>query len=348
MTDPRTLERAVQRLDVWRAPVTTPVTPQGTYKEWMHFCIRLPEFAHGHLIVNLSFMERVLPAGTVRVPRVTVLAHTDRWRGRIESIEAKAVHAEPGSCDIRLGTVELRFREGHFLLTVRSPELDADLRLIPAVLPTVRSTVVLGPGSAMHWVAVSYLKTSGAVRMHGRRIEVADAPTYHDHNWGHFRWGSDLAWEWGFAHAGGSPADYTVVFIRVSDGSRHRTLSQGALLWQRGEHRRTFHDREIRVASSGTFCCERPLTVPGPMGLLAPGAASGVPAKFSMAAADGVDQLEIEFEPTAIARIAMPSEVDDSRVVLLNEAAGRALVRGRLGGENFQFDSSSVVEFVRG
>ena len=48
--------RAIADVDGWRAE---PAERGGgaKYKEWMHFCVRLPSTQLGQLLVNLSIMD---------------------------------------------------------------------------------------------------------------------------------------------------------------------------------------------------------------------------------------------------------------------------------------------------
>ena len=200
----------------------------------------------------------------------------------------------------------------------------------------------------MHWVVIPRLEASGWVEVGGRRLELARALTYHDHNWGHFRWGEDLSWEWGFVNPTDPACPWSVVFVRVSDGGRHRTLSQGALVWNQDVNVRTFQNREIDVRLEGTGAGPRPFTIPPIAGLLAPGASSGVPARLALRA-DGLDdELAIDYEIASGARIVVPSDVDDFGYVLLNETSGPARVRGTTRAGDFDFTGPAIVEFVRG
>jgi hypothetical protein len=180
---------------------------------------------------------------------------------------------------------------------------------------------------------------------------LVSALAYHDHNWGHFRWGADLSWDWGYVHPLDPGCPWTLVFLRISDGLRHRALSQVALLWHHGEHVRTFQDHELSFELTGVHGGARPLTLPRVMNLLVPGSASGVPALLALHAhgrdAQG-DRLELRFETVAHSRIAVPSDSDAFGVMLLNETVGRAHVRGQTHLGAFEFAGTAVVEFVRG
>jgi len=195
---------------------------------------------------------------------------------------------------------------------------------------------------------VPRLEATGWVTVAGRRFLLSGELAYHDHNWGHFRWGEDLSWEWGFVNPADPHCPWSVVFVRVSDGQRHRTLSQGVLLWKDDVNVRTFQNREISVRLEGAHTEARPLTLPKIAGLLVPGASSGVPARLILEATGQGDSLALTFDVASKARIAVPSDLDDFRVVLLNETTGGAHVRGVTERGRFDFRGPAIVEFVRG
>jgi hypothetical protein len=342
------VDRAVRKLDAWRRPPLAEPTERGAYKEWFHFCVRLPGAPSGHLLVNLNLTERSLPSGRVRTARVIALAHTDDWEGHVEAVTDDEVVGAAGQVDLRFGATSLALSRGVFELRLRAGKLRADLRLRPLVLPTGASNVSFGNGYGMQWVAVPRLEASGTVTLGERRICLDRALAYHDHNWGSFRWGADLAWDWGFVHPSDACNPWDVVFVRVSDGSCHRTISQGVIVWRGDRYLQAFHDHEVSFDAKGTHVGPRPLTLPGVMGLLVPGAASGVPAQLRVRAAALGDEISIDYAPASKARVVVPSDVNGFRTVLLNETQGSARVSGRIGNASIAYQGNAIVEFVRG
>jgi hypothetical protein len=345
---PPPLAWAVPQVDGWRQRLTGPASAAGTYKEWMHFCVCLPGSPAGHLLLNVNVSETRQGRSAVRVPRLMIMAATGAWSGSVESFTPEAVVAEPGGLDVRLGETSISWRGDAFHLSLQTAKISGELALRPLVLPTVSSCVTFGQGRVMHWVVIPRLEASGWVLVGGRRLQLERALAYHDHNWGHFQWGGDLSWEWGFVNPLDARCPWSAVFVRVSDDRRHRTLSQGLLVWKRESLARTFQNRELRMELQGTHAGARPVTVPGIASLLVPGAASGVPARVRVEIADRQDRLRIDYTTESKARIALASEVDPFRSILLNETCGRAMVTGSLGPDRLDFEGTAVMEFVRG
>jgi hypothetical protein len=329
------------RLDGWHRPFTGPAG-DGAYKEWMHFCVALQ--GGGHLLVNLNVTEH----GDRRTPRLVVLAWDGCWSGKVETFDDDEVAGRPGRLNVRLGRNALEWRDRAFHLSLSLGDIAAELCLRPDTPPTVTTSVALGADSTLHWVVVPRLSATGWLRLGSRAQIIQDRLAYHDHNWGDFRWGGELSWEWGFVHSTRSGHAWDLVLARVSDGAGHRTISQSALLWRAGRLVRVFQNRELALTLEGAAPRARPFTVPPVASLLAPGTSSGVPERFLIRARGMHDVLDVTYRVAESARVALPSEADPLKLVLLNETCGRACVRGTVASKPLEFEGAAMMEFVRG
>jgi hypothetical protein len=343
----RALDRAVPRVDAWRGAPIGVASEGASYKEWMHWCVRLPGEAGGHLLVNLNVTEAGAPSFRRR-PRLIVLAERAGWSGLVEDFADDAVVGSAGTLDLAMGRNSLRWQRGAFRLSLETSDIAAELTLRPLVLPTVPTRVSLGEGRSIHWVAIPRLEAHGWARVGAERMKLEGTTAYHDHNWGHFRWGGDLSWEWGFVNASALDDARSAVLVRVSDRGGHRVLGQSLLLWEGDSLTRTFQDRELRIALEGTDLGPRAFTVPPLASLLVPGTSAGVPASLTAVGTRGGDVLGFTFETASRARVAIPSDVDPFRLVLLNETSGRARVEGVIEGQPVAFEGAGIMEFVRG
>jgi hypothetical protein len=182
----------------------------------------------------------------------------------------------------------------------------------------------------------------------GRRAErAAAAPAYHDHNWGHFRWGDDFSWEWGSVLPTDPRSEWSAVHVRMADRGRSVLRYQGLTLWRGAEPLRVFLDEEIRVEHEGCLDLRRPLKIPRVMRMLSPGAASDVPRRIEIIARGGGDELSVRFLPEDAAQVVIPSEIDPEGVTILNEVSGRTVMEGRVRGERVRMEGSGVFELVR-
>src|SRR5438552_17007366 len=96
VSDP--MQLALIRLDaVKRAPDGAPV-PATAFKEWFHFCVRLPG---GHLIVNFSLLDRVSGERAWTEAYLTVMSSWPSWRGFVRAFPIDSVRARRGEIDLR-------------------------------------------------------------------------------------------------------------------------------------------------------------------------------------------------------------------------------------------------------
>ncbi len=344
------IARSVTRVDAWRQSAKSAASDSGSYKEWMHFCVCLADRTHptGHLLVNLNVTDSLLAGARTRNPRLIALGYLGDWTGTLETFGDDAVSGGAGGLDLFLGRNGVSWRDGAYVLVLDAAEIAADLRLRPLVPPTVPSQVSFGGRHSIAWVVVPRLEATGWVRIGGRTLRLERASAYHDHNWGHFRWGGDLAWEWGFVNPADARCPFSVVFARVSDRGRHCTFSQSVLLWRRDSLIRTFQDREVRMTMEGAHPGPRPFTLPRVASLLLPGTSSGVPSRVLVEARGRDEQVTIDLVTSSKARIGIPSDTDPFRLVVLNETCGEARVKGSTRAADLDFAGPAVMEFVRG
>ena len=341
--------RLLERSDFWRRSPASVGGASG-HKEWSYFCILAEEV---DLIVNLSVIDR--PAAVGGAPgcteeaRVALLARVrdGHWYGDVEGCAPGTVALQGGRINARLGRSTLAFRDGAYRLDARvgTGPLTATLALRPISRPALARSVPLGSHEPMHWLVVPRLEATGEVHIGEDRFRFHGCPAYHDHNWGRFSWGGDFAWEWGIALAG-MPMPFSLVYYRITDRGRHRSISQGLLLWRADRHWRTFRDSEIRVRTVGLLRVGRSLRVPRIMSLAIPGTAADIPGRLEVEARSGNEALDIAIDLDDCAQVGLPNDNDDG-MTSISECRGRVIVSGRIFGDLVRFEGPSVIEFHR-
>ena len=321
---------------------------RGGHKEWQYFLVNA---GPGHLLINFSLQDDPWATDPRRaeVARLTLLATGDTWEGGMERFSEAEVHVVPGHIDARFGSNTLRFDKDRYLLSVRLSEhaLAAELELVPTMRPLLFTNHPLAPGERLSWVVVPRLEARGTVTLGGRTHRVDRAPAYHDHNWGHFRWGGDFSWEWAHALPADAAHPWSAVFARMTDRRRASVRYQSLFLWKSGGAVRTFRDRDIRFHHPGRFQPARRLPVPPEMALLAPGLACDLPAGLELSASSGGDTFHLRFAAQALAQVITPGECAPCTVSVLNELSGRVMSRGCIGGEPFELEATGVHELIR-
>jgi hypothetical protein len=193
---------------------------------------------------------------------------------------------------------------------------------------------------------VPRLVARGTVRAAGETIAIDEAPAYHDHNWGHFRWGNDFSWRF-LQMCGDGPADeWSAVMWHVMDGSRNHTRSRGLYLRRGWSEEYVFRGHEVAVTCRGLLRPPSLLRVPPVMAIVASGGACDVPSALRLEARGGDGEVELEFQSESVAQLLVPSEVSPLGAVTLNEISGRCRLTGSAGPHAILLEGPGVLEYV--
>jgi len=325
---------------------------EGDHKEWLHFVVHTPDV---DLLVNFSLVDDVRPEARpgAEVARIVVLTRTrgGSWDGAVERFAPREVSVRGGEVDLRFGANAVRFRDGAFELRValRERPISIALRMKPLVMPAHFNNVRLEAADRpIHWILLPRLEAEGEACIAGETFRFRGAPAYHDHDWGHFHWGRDFAWEWGYSLPTESSNPWSLVFVRMSDRGRHRAYTQALFLWKGARHQRIFRDHELSIASQGFLRVPRVFKLPPVMSLLSPGSAADVPARLEVSAQGRSDEVSFVFESEDVGQVCIPDDVDDDGVTTINEVTGQLRLEGRVRGETVRIESWAMFEFVRG
>lgn len=319
------------------------------FKEWQHFAVLAPAL---DLLVNFSLCDDPYAPDGARpvVGRVVCVVRDEGgWDGDVDQYRGDAVYAARGCTHVVLGASSLVFRDGVFAIdvTMAARPIRVRLRLRPVTMPAYQPSVPMLAAPPLHWAVVPRLEVAGEIEVAGRRHVLDGALAYHDHNWGRFPWGHDVAWDWGFVLPADPASPWTTTFVRLTNRDRTVALAHGALVWRGHELRGVFRERELAAdASLGHARVPRPFKVPRPMALVAPETAVDVPAGLVTRAENDAGWIECACDVDDLAQVLIPSEVDLG-VTIFNEATAAARVRGRLGGEHVAIDGRAVLEFIR-
>jgi hypothetical protein len=332
--------------DFLRAPVLATARPEG-FKEWHHFVV------HGRgcrLLVNFSLASEASRSGEIRLaPRVIVIAHDQRWAGAIERFHDSQLDVSADLGDLTIGANRMIVGPDGYRVAIDLPghDIRGDLHFAPVSRPFVVNNQPVGDGR-MCWLFVPRLRADGWLRIGGQEHRLESDVAYHDHNWGHFRWGDDFGWTWGTILPTEPEDPWSLVFLRMTDRRRLHCLSQALYVWHHDEPAAIFRHAAVQVRSSGVLGRAADCTLPSPMRLLLDGEVPDVPERIEITATRAGDTVHAEFRPQSYARLAQPSEVRLDRSVVLCETSGTARVSGSINGAGIDIDGTGVFEFLHG
>jgi hypothetical protein len=337
------LARALGRLDAFKGPPGARRGHAATTKEWLHFSIHGPGVT---AVVNFSVIGA---GGGPAQARVTVLVHEQGWDGDVEACAADAVVLGRDRLEAAFGRSTLAMRDGAYEIEVALEDRPITMRLSlrPIAAPALKTHIPFGAGATLHWLLVPRLLADGVITVEGREHRLAGAPAYHDHNWGHFAWGGDFTWDWGYGLPASAESPFSVVFTRLGDRARTATSMQALILWKGARQHRVMTGRDVEVIEEGYLRPRRIFKVPRVMALLAPEAATDVPRRIEVRAAAGGDHLRLSIEAEDVAQILVPNE-RDLGITAIHEVHGAARLRGVVRGERVAMEGHGMFELLGG
>jgi hypothetical protein len=170
---------------------------------------------------------------------------------------------------------------------------------------------------------------------------------YHDHNWGSFRWGDDVGWQWASMVPLDRDVPWTAVLVRMTDRSHSAVGTQWLYVWHDAEPAAMFRDRELVVEQQGLLRRPAGATLPAPLALVVPGSASDVPATLTVTATSGRHHVCLRIDPEEYARLTVPADVGGRPVVTLLEIPARMRLTGEVGGTSIDVEGRGVLEHLR-
>jgi hypothetical protein len=316
------------------------------FKEWLHFAVHAPGL---DLLVNFSVVDdiRERARAGAELARVICMLKDTHWDGDLDQYPNHQVGLRVGHFDARYGECSATLEGGKILLRGRLQRrpIEFDLELTPLVVPTPAFNIQLNGCPPIHWLVVPKLSARGWVTRGGQRHVLEDAVAYHDHNWGHFRWGGDFAWEWGAGAPLGGDSPWTFVFVRLTDRGHSRDLTQCVFLWKGARQHRLFRGMELRIWHEGLLRPQRVFKLPRVMAQVAPGSATDIPKKLHFVGEGSGDRIEGVFEAAEVGQVIIPND-DDLGVTIINEVSGELNIEGRVHGDRVFLSCPAIFEFL--
>ena len=325
--------------DTLRPP--PPLDPaRARYKDWLHLNV----FDHAGGSVGLfngslhgapeDARSRVIGTALVHHPALGWLGNTE-----VAGFDTGVVTAR----GIALAQVAVALAPSggtvHAAATFAGDGVVASLAATPQSAPLdVDLPLPFGEGW-ISWRVVPSLALEGRLSLGGDPCDLGRATAYHDHNWGRWRWGDDVGWEWGaFASAGDGE---TIVVSRTTD-REHSTRGPALVTIDRAGRRRAFAGSQADVTCAGRFD-GRLRRIPGALAALhGDRAHPSLPERVVVSARDGFDALELTFTVRAAAQL-VAAEPTRRGYSFIHELVGAWQARRR--GISGSYDSAGLGVF---
>jgi hypothetical protein len=315
----------LERIESLRIPVLA-TDADADWKDWYHFVL-LDLDGGARILANIA----LIGGGARKEIQATLLARGP-WGAAAQHITLgsalshpwpeHAVAAKP--LTVSAPGVELRYAEQHFDLTMhlKRPAVALQLRARPAAAPLfVAEASPFGSGY-IGWGLVPGLEASGKLTVREQSHSIDGWYCYQDHNFGRFRWGEDIGWEWLAAHGCTSSGTALTVILHIRTNRQHDEQSLRYLfVCIDGTMRKLFLGPALRVHWAWSRDSELPLRMPGAMATLMSDKTMRTPVSVEMEAADERDRLTLRVDFDSFVELVTPDN-DQPRYTRIGEASG--------------------------
>jgi hypothetical protein len=339
------LRRTISITDHFRYPGVEDPHPDW-FKEWHHFAIVASDI-EVILNFNVSYDTRLtVPPGTA-LGRLILLVHdANGWDGDIDTFYSRELEVTTGQLDLQMGHNTAFFRDDGFHLSValENRPITLKLHLMPLTYPLLRRRTQVGEGS-ISWLTIPRLVANGEATVGRNVYRITNASAYHDHNWGHWLWGHDFSWHWGYALPENADQPWSLIFDNLMNSARNQRLELRLAVWKDAILQRLFLHGEIEIRHQQFYQSRNIQKFPRIMTLVAPQSTTDVPRVLHIRAKSKDDYMNCTFESQDVAQIVIPNETDLG-VTIINEVSGTLITEGRIKGETVFMTGGGFFEFL--
>ena len=197
------------------------------------------------------------------------------------------------------------------------------------------------------WGLLPGLQATGQLSICGQSLPIStNWFCYHDRNFGRFRWGEDIGWEWFVTHAiceDGTP------IVLVLDKRTNKDHSEPGFpymfIYVRNQLRKVFLGATLNIKWHASELSTIPPRLPGIMALLFSDRKLHIPKALQVTAADERDQITIELSFESIVELVVPDN-QERQYTFIEEVTGSAMVNLKLGEQILQAKGLVYAEYV--
>jgi hypothetical protein len=350
-------EQLLARIEALRIPLDDPASPID-WKDWYHFVL-LDRQGKVRILVNINLMGRpghgeiqvsflvnlasthLLPEERVDMPMATL--------GTTFNLEWQPDMVRRNPLRIQGNGVLLELDGKHSMLQVQDER--AQLSILcqgeaQAMPLLVTEDSPFGSGF-IGWGLVPGLQVMGELSVGEQNFSIdRDWFVYHDHNFGRFRWGEDIAWEWFVAFATCDDGRQITLVLDQRTNKDHSVKDLPYIfLYLDNQLHKVFLGSTLAIHWDWSSSPVMPVRMPGIMASLFADRTLKVPSSLQVEAADERDRLlvNVNFETTM--ELVVPDN-QDRQYSFIEEVTGSVEVSLFLQGETLRAKGFIYGEYV--
>lgn len=350
-------EQLLASVEALRIPLDDRTSPID-WKDWYHFLL-WDKQGKVRVLVNMTLVGRpeqgemqvsflvnlanelLLPEYQVDSPIATFgTAFSLEW-------QPEMVHRNP----LRLvgeGTL-LEINGKHSILEVRDERMQLSIRCQAEAQATpllVTENSAFGSGF-IGWGLVPGLRVMGELSVGGQSFSIDPSWfSYHDRNFGRFRWGEDIGWEWFVAFATCDDGRQITLVLDQRTNKDHSSRGLPYIfVYLDNELQKVFLGSNLSINWQWSSETVLPVRLPGIMASVFSDRTLKVPETLQVEALDEQDRLLVNVNFETIAELIVPDN-QDRQYTFIEEVTGRVEVTLFLKGETLKAKGLVYGEYV--
>ncbi|MEQ8537140.1 MAG: hypothetical protein RIB93_06725 [Coleofasciculus sp. D1-CHI-01] len=197
------------------------------------------------------------------------------------------------------------------------------------------------------WGLIPGLKVSGELSVCGRSFAIdRDWFCYHDRNFGRFRWGEDIGWEWFVAYVTDKKGrSFTLVLDKRTNKNHSMSGLPYIFIYSGTRLRKVFLGATLQIDWDWSATPSLPLRLPGIMASLFGDRTVSMPRQLQVQAADDQDQLLLTMAFDSTSELIVPDN-QSRQYTFIEEVTGAVDVTLVLQGETIPARGFAYGEYV--
>ena len=340
----------VDALESLRIPIENNDCPPD-WKDWYHYILIDPS-GGTKILMNIS-LSGLPGAGEIQVSLVVKQMGIKK---EIETYaEVRSVPWEIGMVKryplaIITSNVQFRVKDGYsrIFMTGKNQDFHLDFIARPnADAFLIDEKAKFGNGF-IGWGFVPSMSISGSYNICGKEYKIhKDWYCYHDRNFGRFRWGEDIGWEWMVANfKGNDNLSYQLIFDQRTNKDHTEKGFQYIFIFCNTKLKKVFVGNTLRLKWERENHSSTPLRLPGNMASVFSSQTSAKINTIEISARDDRDFVNFIFKTKKDFQLIVP-DYEFRQFTVMEEVSGVASLNGILDGKSIKSKGHYYAEFVR-
>jgi len=350
-------QELLTRIEQLRIPFDEPYSAKD-WKDWYHFI--LIDLQQGlRVLANITLIGKpeageIQTTFIINLPSAQILSQLSvdtsvATFGTTFSQAWKAQMVRRTPLLIQGKGIHLEINRDRFQVTVQDnrAQLSLDFQAQAQATPLLVTEDTPCGSGFIGWGLVPGLQVMGELSICEQRFGIDETWfCYHDRNFGRFRWGEDIGWEWLVAVLS---AENGRKFTLVLDKRTNKDHSLSGLpyifIYEETQLRKVFLGSTLQIDWEWTPAAQRPLRLPGVMASLFADKTVKMPQALQIQAMDEQDQMMLNVQFDAMTELIVPDN-QARQYTFIEEVTGKAEMYLSLQGKTIYARGLIYAEYV--